>query len=103
MNRMTIPTPATSPPAKSFPMDWPVIMPITIRVMLGGIRIPRVPAEPIDPKMMDSLYLRCRIGGIATSPVVTVDAEQLPVMAESAAANPQVPTASPPRRRPDQR
>ena len=50
--------PATNPPAKSLPMDCPVIIPMTISVMLGGIRIPSVPADPMDPKIIDDISRR---------------------------------------------
>ena len=43
------------------------------------------------------------MAGMPISPVVTVEAAQLPVIAESVAAKPEVPMSKPPGIRPDHR
>ena len=43
------------------------------------------------------------MAGMPTRPVVTVEAAQLPVIADSVAAKPEVPISKPPGIRPDQR
>lgn len=48
-NRKEIRSPGSTPARKSFPMDCCVMMPKMISVMLGGMRIPKVPTEATMP------------------------------------------------------
>jgi hypothetical protein len=49
IKKKAIISPGTSPARNNLPMDCSVIMPNTIRVTLGGMRIPRVPTVATIP------------------------------------------------------
>ncbi len=85
-----------SPARKSLPMDCSVMIPKTMRVTLGGMRIPRVPTVATIPVESFLLYPYRSISGTATLAKVAAVAGEEPQMALKAVAPPTVAMASPP-------
>lgn len=92
--------PGKIPAAKSLPMDCSVSIPYTIKITLGGIRIPRLPAAATVPVARLISYLYRFISGRVTVAIVAAVAFVEPDMAEKPAHAATVAIASPPRRCP---
>ena len=70
VNREERTIPGRIPAIKSLPMESSVCIPYTIRTMLGGMRIPRVPPAATVPVANALSYLNFFISGRATVPMV---------------------------------
>lgn len=64
-------------------IDSSTITPYKIRTILGGINIPRVPPEAIDPYICFFCYPNFFISGIATEPMSAAVATLDPLIAEN--------------------
>src|SRR5660397_91572 len=89
-------TPGSTPPRKSFPMDTSTAMPYRIRVMLGGIRIPRVPPATMAPEATALEYPLLRISGIPAEPTAAAVAGDDPHNAAKIAETTTLVIARPP-------
>ena len=92
--------PGSTPAANSFPIDCSVSIPYTIKMTLGGIRMPRLPAAATVPVARPMSYLYLFISGTVTVAIVAAVAFVEPDMAEKPAQAPTVAMASPPGRLP---
>src|SRR3972149_6759761 len=50
MKKLDIMSPGKRPARKSLPTDWSAMAPYTMKKILGGIRIPRVPPAATEPR-----------------------------------------------------
>ena len=68
-------------PVNKVPTGRPIKSPMITSMMLGGIKIPSVPAEAIVPTAKDLLYPLESITGKAMSVSIMTDAPTMPVVA----------------------
>src|SRR3989339_365784 len=70
MNREANKIPGRIPAMNNFPMDCSVRMPYTIKMVDGGINIPRLPAAATVPAARPMSYLYRFISGMVTVAMV---------------------------------
>ncbi len=96
MNKAVSISPGITPARKSRPIEVSVAMPYRMKVIDGGMRIPKVPPAQIDPVATSSGYPRLRISGIPIFPIAAQVAGEDPVKAANSAQAPRLETTSPP-------
>ena len=83
-------------PANSLPTDTWDWLPMTMSMMLGGIRMPRVPPAQMQPLAKRLSYPYLSMTGMARSPMVTTEAPMMPVQAPKRVETTTTATAMPP-------
>ena len=98
--------PGISAPMNSLPTEAsevPKRSAISTSMMLGGIRMPKVPTEQAVPTARLLLYLACSIGPTESMPSNATEAPTMPVEAASSMPTSTTVTAYPPRNGPSTR
>jgi len=90
-------SPGNMAPANNFPTEISAIGPYMTSMMLGGMRMPRVPPAATAPAESDLSYPLATIGAMAMIPIVVTEAAMTPVQAANTVATTITVMASPPR------